>query len=1140
MKPITLKLAGLQSYREPQQIDFDELTQMGLFGIFGPTGSGKSTLLDAITLALYGKVERAVNGTQGIMNHSEDSLFVSFTFELNSSEGPQQYRVERRFKRTNELSISNTISRFIEVTPDGDQVIADKLADVTRCVEDKIGLKMDDFTRAVVLPQGKFAEFLSLKGSERRQMLQRLFHLEQYGDQLGQKLSRRVKENEAALHNIEAEQQGLGNAGREALEVAKQQRVQAIAEAEASRRRLDEISAQAEQMTKIWEWQIERVNRQQQLEQLRSLENEVRLLEEKLAKASVAKHLMPLLVQMQESKQEQANREAQLALLNVVSQEAEQSALLASEADETAQLALSTEEPKLLVRQEQLEQAVKLQLERDQLRSECDVLEKKRSDVVRTQAELSENLLKEKELLSKGQARQTELQDRLKPLETRSQERELIHKALQRKHQVQSMEEQVRIVSAELSQQEKTVADMNSKLMSSDLDLKSNDNKHKTFLAQLSSHMSALIIQETTVGQATIRLVGEEEQLRGELKNSEMHALSLTLATQLQAGHPCPVCGSEHHPSPVESLEDSDDLTTLTGRLQSLRHVQSQLQEFRLTFRQLMNESQSLIDQSGIVLPEPDDSHVAAAKEQSGINEESQIQFSVAYWTSIVEQLDDIARKLTKMTSSLRQEAAEMKQTQAVLQQQHMKYTAEVEALRNYHADSKGKYDRLTVELMKLQQAWDKEFPEFPIHQIDSMFELMQKKDKEVETIKERLEISIPFLETKLSAIQSLEQQISDLDKVLIQWNTQWHAKSELLKEKMERLKSWIGDGSAEALLEECTQQLLRLRAAVSHTKAARRTAEDKKHEAIKATVIAQQAVTSASDHFKASESRWEQMLAASTLSTADDVVVCCLQQEEEVEYTESVRKHRENEREVTLQLAYVEDKLSGNSLTEEEWNIHKMRLEECRKNDEAAIQFKARAERDLEDISERHTRWIQLEDTRIERQSTGEQLHKLQSCLRGNAFVEYIAEEQLMQVSQAASQRLMFLTRQRYALEVDSGGGFVIRDDANGGTRRPVSTLSGGETFLTSLSLALALSAQIQLRGQYPLQFFFLDEGFGTLDPELLEMVITSLERLHSDHLSVGIISHVPELRARLPRKLIVLPSEHGGGGSRLVIENM
>ena len=119
MKPILLKLSGLQSYREPQEIDFETLCETGLFGIFGPTGSGKSTLLDAITLAMYGKVERAVNGTQGIMNHSEDSLSVSFTFELSSVAGLERYRVERRFKRVNELSISNTVSRFIQVTPMG-------------------------------------------------------------------------------------------------------------------------------------------------------------------------------------------------------------------------------------------------------------------------------------------------------------------------------------------------------------------------------------------------------------------------------------------------------------------------------------------------------------------------------------------------------------------------------------------------------------------------------------------------------------------------------------------------------------------------------------------------------------------------------------------------------------------------------------------------------------------------------------------------------------------------------------------------------------------------------------------------------------------------------------------------------------
>ncbi|WJH33023.1 hypothetical protein N6H14_22865 [Paenibacillus sp. CC-CFT747] len=159
---------------------------------------------------------------------------------------------------------------------------------------------------------------------------------------------------------------------------------------------------------------------------------------------------------------------------------------------------------------------------------------------------------------------------------------------------------------------------------------------------------------------------------------------------------------------------------------------------------------------------------------------------------------------------------------------------------------------------------------------------------------------------------------------------------------------------------------------------------------------------------------------------------------------------------------------------------------------------------------------------------------------LRGNAFVEFIAEEQLMQVSRAASERLSQLTRQRYALEVDSSGGFIIRDDANGGIKRPVSTLSGGETFLTSLALALALSTQIQLSGQYPLEFFFLDEGFGTLDPELLETVVGALEKLHMDKLTVGVISHVPELKARLHRRLVVTAAEPSGAGSTIRLESL
>ena len=316
--------------------------------------------------------------------------------------------------------------------------------------------------------------------------------------------------------------------------------------------------------------------------------------------------------------------------------------------------------------------------------------------------------------------------------------------------------------------------------------------------------------------------------------------------------------------------------------------------------------------------------------------------------------------------------------------------------------------------------------------------------------------------------------------------------------------------------------------------------ADAQKQESVKRDVMTQQAVVSAAEHLEQAQERWVRLLDQSPFETDAAVTQAAMAAEDAEQLKKEIQHHRERERELASQLRELEQKLDGAVITEEQWAACTERLKEARLEDERALQGKARAERDLEDVQQRHVRWTELETKRLEISHQGELLSKLQSAFRGNAFVEYIAEEQLMQVSHAASQRLRFLTKQRYSLEVDSGGGFVICDDANGGVRRPVSTLSGGETFLTSLSLALALSAQIQLRGQYPLQFFFLDEGFGTLDPELLDTVITSLEKLHDDRLAVGIISHVPELRARLQRKLVVIPAGDAGAGSRVVMESL
>ena len=160
----------------------------------------------------------------------------------------------------------------------------------------------------------------------------------------------------------------------------------------------------------------------------------------------------------------------------------------------------------------------------------------------------------------------------------------------------------------------------------------------------------------------------------------------------------------------------------------------------------------------------------------------------------------------------------------------------------------------------------------------------------------------------------------------------------------------------------------------------------------------------------------------------------------------------------------------------------------------------------------------------------------QLEKLVKGKRFVEYAARERLSYISREASALLRRLTYGNYQLECSPEGRFMVIDHKNGGARRAVNTLSGGEVFLTSLALALALSNQIQLTNQAPLELFFLDEGFGTLDDSLLDTVMDALENLRSlNRRAIGLITHVEKIQEQVPVKLVVKPGETGGHGSEV-----
>lgn len=1141
MKPILLKLSGLNSFREEQIVDFASLCQGGVFGIFGPTGSGKSSLLDAITLALYGRVERAPNNTQGIMNQGEDQLSVSFTFQLRNASGVKQYRVERRMKRSDEVRVRTVTSRLVEILGDEEIVLADKDRDVTRQVEDILGLTADDFTRAVVLPQGRFAEFLSLKGTERRQMLQRLFHLEQYGDHLNIKLKRKVDKTKNEVGKLVAEQAGLGEASQEHVQQAKDRVELAQQEAEMCQSLFAKSQQDYDEARIVRGLQGELSSIQGEIQRLISREGEMKEIEKRLNRARQGEILRPYAESLEktlrdvkawEQRHEQAKKEW------VAAEQAWK--MVNEEYNNHVQKAL-IQEPQLTIRLEQLKSAIQLQEELQGLQQEVNELEKKGQQLKEKSTEMIQGKEKAQQLVEKALQRQQELQGKLQQNTVSSGRRERVQQAIQSQRQIIEEEKRGMELEKEGKKKEKDIHDAKTHLAlilqsRNQEQLKINEALRKVEF--LYNQLKEWENQAQTGGEAlrrhSQRLTAENEQLR-------TRQLSQHLAKDLHEGQPCPVCGSANHPNPTTGTVTGEEGEFLSQQVDFCRELTERGQRLFNQYRELSLQvdgvSRSLYEwKVEQVEPgtQPGEYPTFSAEEAPPFTGDLP---SILY---VFQQGEREYSVYKDCVSELEQLTVEIRQKSAALLREEAQWLSTIDHQEKSQVETQEKWFNHKQSLDELKKQWDELYSDFSFETIGMEGEKIRQQDALLEDIQKRLAVSEPYIEERKKEILSFNEKEILLEREKVRIETELLGKGEMKGKVEKELKGIVGDGKVEVLYKQVDAQLLGMKMktsqlAISLEEKRREYSEKEKEEGIVA-----QGIKDGIKRRDDSIALWEQELAKSEFCTLEQVRESIMSQEEQKrqmglldEYTDQWKKwHLEKQR--------VENLLNGRQLGDEEWSTIQGTLEQTKLALDQAQTEKIRSLRDLEDVERRHGRWMELEKERKEKQTLLDRLIKLQQVLRGNGFVEFIAEEQLINISFEASARLGNLTRQRYALEVDSSGGFVIRDDANGGVRRPVSTLSGGETFLTSLSLALALSSQIQLRGEYPLEFFFLDEGFGTLDQELLDTVVTALEKLHSERLVIGIISHVPELRARLPRRLIVEPAEPSGKGSQVHLETL
>ena len=892
MRPISLKIKGINSFCEEQTINFEKLTKDGVFGIVGDTGSGKSTVLDAMTIALYGNLSRDTNE---FINKECDTAFVMLDFCVSEGENEIFYRAERAFKRTGSKECTAVTARLSK-GKENPRIIADKTKEMNKAVEKIIGLSFGDFTRTVVLPQGKFSEFLNLRGAERRSMLERIFDLEKYGSLLAQKLKSEKAEVNGQLNSVNSKIEVYGDISEEIY-------IQKEKELKFSREELEKISEELASIKK----------KAEETENIFSIINKIKECESELKEIENGKKSIDDFAEK----------------IGIDFPDREKLAEAVSSFKRAVEITEENEKTKLEQKKiyDRLNNEKKLNETLESRKKDISVRKTKAAEEV-------ERAVKIKELLANE--RREDIDELIKGGDRLKEKIEAVHAAKDNFNNSRKLYMEINAVTEQIEAENKKVQNLNDSLQNA-------ESKRTRLNEEI-----------------------EKAEKAGEyIRERNMAAI---LAEKLESGKKCPVCGSTEHPEIAKSIE-KELMDSCEKELTDLK------KKTEATDREI-NKIKSEISASAKLISVKNADRDLKIKETGGI---SLKELRDAYDKAVSEYTKE------EKLSEERKKAGEKERKYA-------------------EAEKNERLARATL---------------------DKVYEEEKKNDKEIFEI--------------ISQIKVSEKEVENIQSIYLK--------------NIEEIKRLTGGMSPHGLLEEA-EKVLELAKTYSRRK------------------------NLAEDNMK--------------------------------KYNDELSGRYTNESEL-IELRRI---------------LKKTELRKDEKSNEAAVR-----EKELEQIKENIDKVKELRKTQKEVQKKSDMLTELSKLTEGNRFVEYMAENQLEYIAEDASVRLKNISGGRYALELFDGE-FIIRDDFCGGIRRKPSTLSGGETFLTSFSLALALSSRIQMKNSASLNFFFLDEGFGTLDKNTIDVVMKSLERLSGGGMSVGIITHVEEVKERLPVRLVVeaaVPGEHG-----------
>lgn len=1186
MKILKIKSLNINSLKGEFEVDFEKfLKDESLFAITGPTGAGKSTILDVITCALYGRTARLTNPNELMSRHTGECL-CEVEFEVKG----KVYRSSWSQKRARKSPDGAFQSAKMEVSEvETGKVLESYLSKVPKYIEELSGLDFDRFIQSMMLAQGSFDAFLKAKENERSSLLEKITGTQIYkqiSQEIYQTYTRKndeIKLDESLLGNIELLSSEVITEKTLILNNSQTQKF----ELDTKGNELKKVINWLENVQKL---EADNIKYIQEFEKI-SLEKENKKEDfVKLDLANKALNVQPIyqeknsltqIINQDKEKLEKLQKELE-DLKQLLQSKTNESLKVKDELDKEKVSfdmnfkklqevrTLKTKIESKLQNIKDLENKISFQNEqKTKLNEDLKVLKINQEKIDNDLKTINDYLIKNKNdeslkeeisLISKNVNDYKDVVKLLKQIEEKLQNNSLNEKTLQDSFtKVKKEFDEIKVLFDSRHKEYKEL-----EIQTSSFNQKESNNRDRlksiekliTSIDEYKRLLDSILKEENIISSSKDELktiktnIEEKTKLINEIQThiqtlNDKREAELLIAkyesdrVNLKEGEECFLCGSKEHPFVDHKISVNADETTsiIAQKKQIFDEENRALRTIELNLSKLETKIESSILELNKLSKSKEDIEQVFSSlnfiltDDSKTNLEEEKQLLEEELRNIIKTRDEKEKVLAQRDNL--QKELNTKQTLVSQNEQELyKLKSLIEQLQNEQIQNISKKQSLEEELSKVYSKYELIFDE----KFEENFRiLVAKKDsfinnetskKELDTKLQSLIVQLKELDTKIISIESSlktdAEQLSKTSTETKELQTQSKAildvtdfnsfekeiisKFNTINEKYNSLvKELININSKN---ESLNTQIIELnqKQTIDNTKL-----EETKQNFNKALI----------ENSFVSKEEFEKALLSKELR--DELSLMCKALEEKYTQIQTLK----------IDTAKKLSEQKELNLTDKELQTLNDELKELQTTSNELLKLIIRSEKELEDNDsnmKKHEDKIKELDKKKEALKVWFKLDDMVGSANGDKFSKFAQGITLDQLIYLANKHLQILSP-RYELQRSSDSSKLLEieiiDGFQGDVVRPVSTLSGGESFIVSLSLALGLSALASQK--ISIDSLFLDEGFGTLDSDSLELALNALNQLQSSGKMVGVISHVEALKERISLQIKVEPKGDG-----------